>query len=40
MPLEALAPKGKVGYWVRPRVLREEYMLRGPPMTEGSTSKP
>lgn len=40
MPLAVPAPKGKVGYWLRPRVLREEYILPGPPAAVGSTSKP
>lgn len=40
MPLAVLAPNGKVGYWLGPRVLRDEYRLRGPPAAEGSASKP
>lgn len=40
MPLAVLAPKGKVGYWLRLRVLREEYILPEPPAAVGSTSKP
>lgn len=41
MPLAVLPPKGKVGYWLLLRVLREEYILPGPPAAAlGSTSKP
>lgn len=40
MPPAVLAPKGKVGNWLRLRVLREEYILPGPPAGVGSTSKP